>query len=257
MPPWAPQLEACLKTITGPPIMSFCTISRDGMPKARSVVFRSWLFEDKSTGVIMFSTDKRMGKIDDLTSNDGRFEANMYFPEEMIQFRFSGFAQLLSPERPLPTLASSIAPSIPLGTPPTRSNSSTPSPSGANTPTTSFYPVFTPSFHSEGNYETEFPPPSKDEWMKEYERMWDQSPTHIKQSFKKPPPGRLLTPENQHRLDAISRGVDGSSDESGKENFVVVLMFLNTVDQLSLSSDRRALFTRKKYDEWIEEDICP
>lgn len=254
MPPWVPHFESCLHSISAPPVMTFCTVSKEGMPRARTVVFRSWLFNDKSTGVLLFSTDKRMDKVEDLENNNGRFEACIYFPNEQTQFRFSGFSQLLGPGREQPSLLSPISQSRPLDSPSRSSNSSSPS---SETHSGSFYPVFTPSYDSANTYDTEFPPPSKDEWMAEYERMWGTTPKHIKQGFKNPPPGRLLTKEYQKHLDAISRGVDGSSDESGKDNFVVVLMFINSVDQLELTHPKRTLFTRTKHDEWIEQDTCP
>ncbi|CAN6610370.1 hypothetical protein TRVA0_004S02542 [Trichomonascus vanleenenianus] len=248
MPPWVPSFTNCVRNVS-PVLFTFSSVSKDGFPHARTCVFRSFLFDDRNTGVLVFTTDRRMSKVEELTSSDGKFEACFYFAKERCQFRFSGFAQLLT-QTQRPTMRAEIPSAVPLGTPSS-------SPSSLSSSSSSFYPVFTPSFRVGELYDEEFPPPTEEEWRAEYERVWHGMSPELKSSFRKPTPGTLLTDNARKRIDSIARGVDGASEESGKENFVVVLMFVNTVDLYDNDQEKRTLFTRTKEDVWVEQDVCP
>lgn len=253
MAQWVPLFDNCLASTPPPHTFTYCTVSNEGMPRARTCVFRSWLFNDKSTGVLIFTTDRRSYKIEDLDRNDGKFEACFYFPNERCQFRLSGFSQLLTNTTYPTGFSQNIPPVRPLASPSS-------SPSSTNSSNSSYYPLFTPSYDSNKQYEEgEIPPPSKEEWVQEYERMWQNTPSHIKSSFRKPTPRTLLTEDARRQIDSINRGVDGSSDESGKDNFVIVCLFVNSVDYYldEPTGHKRQIFTRTKNDDWIEQDVCP
>lgn len=78
-----------------------------------------------------------------------------------------------------------------------------------------------------------------------------------KASFRRPSPGSTLSQSNAQLIDAISRGVDGSHDERGLENFAVMVMFVNNVDCLVDRLNRRSHFSRVNVDEWSEQEVCP
>lgn len=80
LPPWVPTFEQCLKQAQRPHTFSLATVSSTGFPHARTCVSRGWLFDDKSTGVLLFTTDARSQKVQDLGSTGGVFEACFYFP---------------------------------------------------------------------------------------------------------------------------------------------------------------------------------
>ena len=101
------------------------------------------------------------------------------------------------------------------------------------------------------------PAPTPEEWRKEYLRIWDSMQGSMKSSFRRPPPGTPLTEEKAHLIDKISRGVDGSSDESGQENFVVMVMFVNSADLLLDRLCKRFQYQRVEGTEWIEQEVCP
>uniref|UniRef100_A0A060T8M1 ARAD1C38038p n=1 Tax=Blastobotrys adeninivorans TaxID=409370 RepID=A0A060T8M1_BLAAD len=280
VPPWVPQFDRCLSKVVGPRLFTLCTISPDGMPHARTCVFRSWLFNDRATGVLLFTADKRSLKIGDMNAHQGRYEACFYFDQSMRQFRLSGFAQTITASE-VPSLQASIPQSAPLKSPSTSSRSSSttsvsPPPSnsgGANnndhdereprkdTTEPSYYPIFTPSYDSSQTYSTEFPPPSKEEWLAEYDRLWNLMSPELKKSFRRPTPRTLVDDQSRQRIDAIFRGVDGDSDDAGKDNFLVVALFVNSVDALQLDGqqepDSRRIYSRLFNDEWTEQEVCP
>lgn len=434
IPPWVPTLELCLSQASTPHTFTLSTISKNGFPRARTCVFRSWLFNDKSTGVILFTTDLRSQKIQDLQSNDGKFEACFYFPNNTIiipenysyssnspqqsttnnninnnsthhhdshssiqrkqyhntnyrshngsistsksgsiQIRLSGFAQILMPSKNFypsmnPTQispfslsngsSSTSATAVTSKSSLNSSNSSNPyhnqNSSTAPTPpmepsgspilghlknnqsshreeqdddedeeeinnddiSSQSYPIYSPRYlkhykeqfnheytnclqnssnptthQSNGNYipsnkssspssstsiqnnnnnksiqinndeddniPSSPPPPSKSEWNEEYKRIWKSLSIFGKTSFKRPEPGTLLDDDKRRRLDKLSRGVDGSSDDAGIDNFVVIAMFVNDADVFYDLSNRRCKAKRLSDDDWIEEDVCP
>lgn len=102
--------------------------------------------------------------------------------------------------------------------------------------------------------------PTKEEWESERLRVWNGLSRSMKKSFRKPIPGSPLTEENRKLLDAINRGVDGSNSSTGYENFVVVCMFVELVDEVILGGsgyDRRYLYRKTNNDYWKEYEICP
>lgn len=72
----------------------FSTIGTDGFPKNRTVVYRGFLFDDESTNVITFTTDKRMSKYEELSIND-KFEAVFYLNNAKRQYRLCGHARII------------------------------------------------------------------------------------------------------------------------------------------------------------------
>lgn len=72
----------------------FATVNRQGFPHTRTLINRGWLFDDKTTNVLTFVTDKRTDKYQELMDND-RFEAVFYFEKSRKQFRLRGHARLL------------------------------------------------------------------------------------------------------------------------------------------------------------------
>lgn len=360
IPPWVPTLDLCLSQAPHPHTFTFGTVSKDGMPRARTCVFRSWLFDDKSTGVLLFTTDLRSGKIDDLRFSDGKFEACFYFnkndltgphtasgsrksPASSVQIRLSGFAQPLMParnfyptlyiplEQPTPyNMASFQPPPSPTSSSPAASVVSGTGPSVAacyySPPQESadnslaqqqqpaqltahehkqhqaqtqqqhqemlmalkgnaIYPIYSPRYLEKyreqfahdfnihhTNYKTytnntsaqqqldEYstpPPPSHSEWRAEYARMWAATSSRGKASFRRPCPGTELDESSRRQLDKLSRGVDGASDDAGKDQFVVLAMFVNSADVFYDSLNRRAKSYRVEDDEWVETDVCP
>lgn len=272
MPPWVPALDSCISQSPRPHTFTFCTVSLDNRPRARTCVLRSWLFNDKSTGVLIFTTDKRSSKISDLNHNNGNFEACFYFENTSMQFRLSGFAQVLSLDQ-YPTMAQhpqSVQTSF---------IQSPPSPSFypqslANTPPSSdedwfesksfaaaAYPVYSPSWkslHDIYSHDCGQPPvPTATEWKQEYLRIWSEMRHSAKSSFRRPMPGTALTKPSANLIDAISRGVDGTSDDVGLENFSVMVMFINGADVLADKVNRRSLYERVEGDDWVEQEVCP
>lgn len=77
-------------------------------------------------------------------------------------------------------------------------------------------------------------------------------------TFRRPPPGSHMSPPSHRAIDKIARGVDGYSDESGLENFTVLVMFVNHADCLTDKyMNRRILYHRVNEGEWVEEEVCP
>lgn len=102
--------------------------------------------------------------------------------------------------------------------------------------------------------------PTKEEWEAERLRVWNSLSRSMKTSYKKPTPGSPLTEENRKLLDAINRGVDGNNSSSGYENFVVVCMFVELVDEVVLGGsgyDHRYLYRLTSNDTWKEYEVCP
>lgn len=138
VPSWVPAVEAGLTQSPKPHTFSFATVTKTGLPRVRTCVVRGWLFDDKTTGVLLFTTDARSQKTIELDATGGIFEACFYFPGKVltsddptrqdsfdpaefspttssttpntqtsskkksapgIQIRLSGFAQTISPTR--------------------------------------------------------------------------------------------------------------------------------------------------------------
>ena len=301
IPPWVPALDSCISQSPKPHTFTFCTISHENMPKARTCVFRSWLFSDASTGVLVFTTDKRSNKISDLAHQDGKYEACFYFPNFSMQFRLSGFTQILSHHQ-YPSMTDISSTTIPCMPPPSPTappgfypggthltpyppnmqhnrhhhhqqqqhsqhlqnphnnfNQFVPRPSIP--PPSKKYPVYSPGYKKTHDIYLEYtrpPSPTPEEWRAEYCRIWAEMRQSTKAAFRQPTPGTVMTDQNAYLIDAISRGVDGISDDAGMSNFTVLVMFVNHADCLTdRYMNRRLLYHRVNEGEWVEEQVCP
>ncbi|KAK6461511.1 pyridoxamine 5'-phosphate oxidase-domain-containing protein [Scheffersomyces coipomensis] len=102
MAPWMPAFTQAvdnefLITNNSPPFTpcQFSTIdSKTGYPKNRTLIYRGFLFNDKTNNIITFTTDKRMDKYQELIQND-KFECVFYFANIKKQFRFRGHAKII------------------------------------------------------------------------------------------------------------------------------------------------------------------
>lgn len=101
MAPWIPTFSAALESEqvakdNKPPFVAFslATVDADGFPHNRTMVYRGFLFNNKSSNVLTFCTDRRMKKYNELLHND-KFEAVFYFEKIKKQFRFRGRARLI------------------------------------------------------------------------------------------------------------------------------------------------------------------
>lgn len=102
--------------------------------------------------------------------------------------------------------------------------------------------------------------PTAEEWNNERLRVWNAMSRNMKKTFKKPLPGSPLTEENRRKLDAINRGVDGNNSSTGYENFVVVCLFVELVDEVVIGGsgyDRRYLYRKTNQNTWKEYEVCP
>ena len=311
IPPFVPNLDYCISQAPRPHTFTYCTVTPSGIPSARTCVFRSWLFNDKSTGVLLFTTDRRSRKV----VESSNYSACFYFPNSSMQFRLSGFAQALTltehptlvPKRDVmkdsgrsstsssgdnsgnstPTASIDIEndpfPTL-LATPPSsvphqyqqkqqqhpaqfdqqqqqqQDNADDAETLKLNHSCGEAYPLYSPAWLDQNDIYTadSMPPaPTPEEWRQEYLRIWDSMQGSMKSSFRRPPPGTPLTEEKAHLIDKISRGVDGSSDESGQENFVVMVMFVNSADLLLDRLCKRFQYQRVEGTEWIEQEVCP
>lgn len=102
--------------------------------------------------------------------------------------------------------------------------------------------------------------PTTEEWQNERLRVWNALTRNMKKSFKKPIPGTPITEESRKLLDAINRGVDGNNSSTGYENFVVVCMFVELVDEVVMGGsgyDRRHIYRKTHNHLWKEYEVCP
>lgn len=99
MASWVPVFKAALENqlnIGNEQYIPFqlSTIGTDGFPKARTVVFRGFLFSDKTNNILTFTTDTRMEKYKELEADD-RIEAVFNLMSVKKQFRFKGRARII------------------------------------------------------------------------------------------------------------------------------------------------------------------
>ncbi len=290
---WVPPFKSAISNEGANFIpFSLATISKDGLPKVRTCVFRGFLFDDESTNILTFCTDKRMAKLDELKSNN-KYEACFYFGKSNKQYRFSGFTKIidldfLKTKEDINMIQTRSSTDLKLGFTANSENTSknvvdrlrgteSSKVDFQNSPETDFslyneghdsYRVFSPSTTSADAYLSSIsfdvdsiPPPTKEEWLAEIHRSWNNLSSGMKASFRKPAPGSALTNEKRLQLDAISRGVDGESDDHGLNNFGVVLLFVDNVDIVDLDgangAGRRVLFERVERDQWNSNEVCP
>ncbi len=92
---WVPQLINAIADEHNDKIsFSLATISPDGFPKVRTCIFRDFVFNDPSTNVLTFYSDKRSDKINQLKLNN-KYEACFNFKNSKKQFRISGFTKII------------------------------------------------------------------------------------------------------------------------------------------------------------------
>lgn len=302
MAPWVPAFRNALegeKTANQgkPPFTTFmlATVDSQGYPHNRTLVFRGFLFNDKSNSVITFTTDKRLSKYAELQAND-KFEAVFYFERLKKQFRFRGRARIIDDSTKPTVDLSSIQPKTILENNVYQSSddeddedddeilsinitSSRSSLEPTKPPTTDThshpinYPLISPTVAGQiqqdlkknnSSYTTlddlshfEFTPPTDCEWDAEISRQWDALLPSLRSSFRKPAPSSELTDEKQNQIDKIGRGVDGQKEESGRKNFAVVALFVDYVDYVELEKDRRYIYSKDDHHYWSEHEVCP
>lgn len=324
--PWNPSFSSALSTeLETKPFMmfNFSNVGSDGWPATRCCVFRGFLFDDRSTNVLLFTTDKRSAKYKELMK-DSRFESCFYFARLKRQFRLRGHARMISdaihPEIKIAekeedavmssaededettmsrdtsisdqnikailhtaTIGDEDQPIFDIFTRQERKSGNYIQNPSIYEPLE--YVVISPSVPNQENLDSSFTslkdlvhnkksfqqakreylqshlkPPTSEEWNNERTRCWDTLSRNAKKSFKKPLPGSLLTQEKSKLLDSIDRNVDGTTSSSGFENFVVVCLFVDSVDYLDLGaggSNNRYVYKRLVGADWKEYEVCP
>lgn len=291
-------------------LFNFSNVDENHYPSTRTCVLRGFLFDQPKTNILIFTTDKRSSKYNDLLLNP-RFDACFYFPKMRKQFRFKGSVRMVSDDL-IPVIANynvedhlgsemmnnkvaSIHTVNDLDENNTNNNDSDTSsvedenqslfsqylsqtnnndksckisePLHYKLYSQKFIKLFedsTASLSDLGNRmraeQTMSKTPTNEEWQNERLRVWNALSRNMKKSFRKPLPGSPLTDENRKLLDAINRGVDGHNSSTGYENFVVVCMFVELVDEVVLNGsgyDRRYLYRKTNHDTWKEYEVCP
>ncbi|KAH3681101.1 hypothetical protein WICPIJ_007933 [Wickerhamomyces pijperi] len=251
MAPWVPSFRKAIQTHReSHPFVafSFATVDSNNCPHVRTVIDRGFLFDDKKSNILTFTTDIRMDKLRDL-SNNGKFEAVFWFEGTNEQFRVSGEAKVLTQDN-VETFSGSIG-EYPLVSPGfLKSHSSGLDLSHFNQSQLSLASTATNSNHNR---------PSAEEWSQELQTKWGELSSNLKSSFRKPQPGSTITAEKQKLLDSLSRGVDGSNEEDGRKNYGLVLMLVDKCDYVNLSGPhhQRWLYERNAEDQWDETELCP
>lgn len=241
MGPWIPSFSSAVnRNLESAPFVSFsfATVDQNGSPKVRTCAYRGFLFNDKKTNILTFTTDIRMEKFQHLSKNP-KFEACFWFPDSNEQFRLSGNAKVLTHER-ISSINSEIG-EYPLISPQlVKSNKSS----------------LDLSQLQHQDYST-FEKPSTCEWESELNSKWEALSGNLKSSFRNPEPGSKIDSEKQKLLDSISRGVDGSHEEDGQKNFSLVLLLVDKVDYVNLNNPSRCIYERYDDDQWTEDEVCP
>ncbi|KAH3901675.1 uncharacterized protein SCODWIG_00327 [Saccharomycodes ludwigii] len=238
-------------------------------PKCRTVVFRDFLFHDKHSNIITFSTDLRSDKIDQLTEQPC-FEACFYFSNTWEQFRLRGDVSFILSDGKYPNIISNIC---------DHNNGN----SGNDTVIN--YPILSPSVcnhskekngHPDIHHSTlvddvditeGYKPPEPFEWDLELKRQWNNLSRNAKAQYRRPEPGLPMSNELSKKLDKLSRGVDGVKEDIGFQNFAIVCLCIDEVDYLNLKDDgksgaERWIFKRfidedTGIETWEEKEVCP
>lgn len=262
MAPWVPLLNQAiaLELETSPFVtFSFATIDLDGSPSVRTVINRGYLFNDKKSNILTFTTDIRMNKFQELQRNP-KFEACFWFPKSNQQFRIKGNAKLLTLDNLKDINDSEIIKEFPIISPHKIKNYSSHADLASHFNTTSNIGSISNSCgNSNSNTSNSSNLPEISEWEAELQDKWENLSTKLKSSFRKPQPGEVLTKENRKLIDSISRGVDGSNEIDGIKNFALVLLLPDLVDFVDLSGNKQTRFFYKRYefDQWDEKEVCP
>lgn len=303
MAPWIPTFKSATEAeLTGNendlPFITFqfSTVDSHGFPHVRTLVYRGFLFDDKSSNVITCVTDKRTNKYKELLTND-KFEAVFYFPKIRKQFRFRGMARIIdNTYKPVIDLYSiqpktiiqnnyvnvsdsdtdsdedeeeleikTTSPSTSLNSAPENNPSCQMCPIGHSLLSPSLLSQIQKKKSSDNISYTnlqdlsniDYYPPTSQEWEAEHKRLWFNLSKPLKKSFRKPTPTTLINNENQKLIDSINRGVDGKKDEDGLKNFAVVGLFIDHVDLYELDKDRRFIYAKDSTQLWSEAEVCP
>lgn len=278
MAAWVPSFLLALQNeVTAsqlPPFTSFqlATNGSDGYPHSRTVVYRGFLFNDKTTNVLCCTTDKRMNKYRELMADD-RVEAVFYFPTLKKQFRIRAKARIIDddhwPQIDLvePVLSDGnysddddedsleFSPRANGGSQvqrqPVRANIVSPSQLALAKPAVGDSSSTTLS-------QLNWMAPHQQEFQDERLRQWDQLSKLLKRLFRRPEPLADMTEERTLAIDAISRGVDGKKEDYGLANFAVLALFPERVDFVDLESDKRYIYDYNgKHATWREREVCP
>lgn len=78
--------------------LQLATLTTDGLPSVRTVVFRGWYDDTTLQPSLKFTTDLRSGKVSGLSSSGSWAEACWYFVDSRDQFRFTGLLTVVGPE---------------------------------------------------------------------------------------------------------------------------------------------------------------
>ncbi|SCV02579.1 LAME_0H02982g1_1 [Lachancea meyersii CBS 8951] len=276
MAPWVPQFIQSLKnhSQTFTPFYFATVDPLTNTPKCRTVIFRDFLFHDKRSNVLTFTTDLRGDKVKEILAANAEtapFEACFYFPSTWEQYRFSGKCFVVSHTQ----------------APPISDKYNMADPGFIK------YPILSPSIYGgaqelyrhqeeknadcESDHETEgsceasefcldprppalsrsstrssggavhtdhvlgpqdYAPPLDKEWELELRRQWTNLSRSTKAQFRKPDPGTPVTSATSKQLDKIQRGVDGAKEDTGLDNFGVVCLCIEEVDFLNLKDGR-------------------
>ncbi|KAG7191454.1 uncharacterized protein KQ657_003130 [Scheffersomyces spartinae] len=285
-------------SISQPPpfiLLQLATIGTDGFPHVRTVVYRGFLFNDKTTNSIVITTDKRMQKYHELEIND-RVEINCYLPSRRKQFRLRGRARLVDSDRKPNIDLLKVGVFHSYGSENEDENKTFDDSEEEededtfqikSPPSNEIKPIVnevkcvqdepicsalvSPGFisdhneehsnHHHGSYtnlvDIQLKPPTSEEWDTEVRRQWDQLSKQLRHLFRKPAPLTPLDDQNAKIIDRIRRGVDGKKDEAGFANFSLVVIFVESVDFVDLEKDRRMVFTKDQYEQWSEQEVCP
>jgi pyridoxamine 5'-phosphate oxidase len=77
--------------------VQLATLTKDGLPSVRTVVFRGWLNEESMEPVMKFTSDLRSEKVTALASRENWSELCWYFHESRDQFRLCGNLRAVGP----------------------------------------------------------------------------------------------------------------------------------------------------------------
>ncbi|CAR30403.1 uncharacterized protein KLTH0H08998g [Lachancea thermotolerans CBS 6340] len=294
MAPWVPQFIQSWKNHSQPfAPFTFATLDmQSNRPKCRTVIFRDFLFHDKRSNVLTFTTDMRGDKVKEILGSGAEtapFEACFYFPSSWEQYRFSGKCFVVSRQsKPLITHtfngAESGAIEYPILSPSIygdahvlyqhehvdesedehvqndEEHNGTSADNETEPDVASVRPELSrtstrssgPAAHHAVLTPAEYAPPTPKEWDLELARQWADLSRSTKAQFRKPHPGTPVTSETSKQLDKIQRGVDGAKENTGFDNFGVVCLCIDEVDFLNLKDGRGG--ERWKFRRHVEED---
>ena len=290
MAPWVPQFIQSWKNESQKfTPFYFATLDpQTNQPKCRTVIFRDFLFHDKRSNVLTFTTDMRGDKVKEILAAGGEtapFEACFYFPGSWEQYRFSGKCFVVSRQKTPPVTTkynepeagtieySILSPSVYGGAPElyqhqnaeddghVSSDNEETEQEGAAEPRTARPNLSrsstrssdrSPGAHHSILTPAEYCPPLAKEWDLELARQWANLSRSTKAQFRKPDPGTPVTSETSKQLDKIQRGVDGAKENTGFDNFGVVCLCIDKVDFLTLKDGRGG--ERWKFHRHVEPE---